>query len=216
MHSCLYASIMSALSKKLLLGSGLVLLILLAVGIGLLADRLASRHIPATFPSLNSVAFTLPTSNDTMLSNRDLLGQAVVLFFGFTHCPEICPTTLFTLRSLLDEAQKEAPSAADIQVVFVTVDPERDTPEELKHYLEAIDPEAIGLTGTSEAITQLLKGFGIYAEKVALEGGDYTDYTMDHTATVFLYGRDGNLRGTIAWGEPAKYAKAKLIALAKS
>ncbi|HCV63283.1 MAG TPA: cytochrome c oxidase assembly protein, partial [Alphaproteobacteria bacterium] len=99
--------------------------------------------------------------------------------------------------------------AANTQVVFITVDPERDTPAILADYIRSMSDQAIGLSGSRAAIDEAIKGFGVYAVKVPLDGDD-GDYTMDHTATVFLYDQTGALSGTIAWGERADFAREKL------
>jgi protein SCO1/2 len=107
------------------------------------------------------------------------------VFFGFTHCPDVCPTTLFdiseTLRAL-------GPDADRIGALFVTVDPERDTPAVLKDYLSSFDPRVIGVTGDPAAVASMEKAYRVYAKKVPLDGGGYT---MDHTALVYLMNKDG-------------------------
>lgn len=190
--------------KLISIGAGITAFILAAVIIGFWADRLARNVVPGQLPSLATVDFELTATTGGTISNKDLIGKPVAMFFGFTHCPEICPATLFTLNSLIADL---GPGGEDIAVVFVTVDPARDTAVILKDYITSIDDEAIGLTGDDADIAAMLKGYGIYAMKVPL---DDDDYTMDHTATVFLYDRKGYLDGTIAWGEPAEYALAKL------
>ena len=193
--------------RPALVGIGASLFLLVAAAVGLIADRVAERTVPQAFPGIDSVEFTLQSSEGPV-GNRDLLGRPVALFFGFTHCPEICPVTLFTLTDLIAEI---GPEASDIQVVFVTVDPERDTPEILGDYVGAMSDTALGLSGEVETVEAVLGDFGIYVAKVPLGGGDYT---VDHTATVFLYDASGTLAGTIAWGEPAEHAREKLRRLA--
>ena len=196
-----------SIPRPALIGIGASLFLLVAVGVVLVADRIAERTVPKAFPGINSVEFTLQSAEGPV-GNRDLLGRPVALFFGFTHCPEICPVTLFTLTDLIAEI---GPEAADIQVVFVTVDPERDTPEILGDYVGAMSDTALGLSGEVDTVEAVLRDFGIYVAKVPLGEGDYT---VDHTATVFLYDASGTLTGTIAWGEPAEYAREKLMRLA--
>ena len=193
--------------RPALIGMGVSLFLLVAVAVGLVANRVAERAVPQVFPGIDSVEFTLQSAKGPV-GNRDLLGRPVALFFGFTHCPEICPVTLFTLTDLVAEL---GPVAADIQIVFVTVDPERDTPELLGDYVGAMSDTALGLSGEVEVVEAVLRDFGIYVAKVPL-GED--DYTVDHTATVFLFDASGTLAGTIAWGEPAEYAREKLKRLA--
>ena len=109
---------------------------------------------------------------------RELQGKPSLVFFGFTHCPDVCPTTLVKLAQV-----KKAAAIAGLQVLFVTVDPQRDTPTAVGLYVHAFDPEFIGLTGDPKAIEKMTAAFGVAALRVDLPGGDYT---MDHSAAVFL------------------------------
>lgn len=126
------------------------------------------------------------------------------LFFGFTSCPDVCPTTLMEMTGW---QQALGPAADDLKVVFVTVDPARDTPQALKDYLAAFSPAIIGITGEPEKIAEMLKSYHVYWRKVPQEGGSYT---MDHTASVFLLDEGGRLAGTISHGEDRETALAKL------
>jgi protein SCO1/2 len=111
-------------------------------------------------------------------SLQDLQGKPTLVFFGFTHCPDVCPTTLLKLAQI-----KKAAGIPGLRVVFITVDPARDTPGVVGLYVHAFDPEFIGLTGDNQVITRLASQFGVAINKVDLPGGDYT---MDHSAVVFL------------------------------
>ena len=186
------------------ISAGVGAFLVAALLIGFLSDQLARRTVPAAFPGLDTVRFVLEATSGGSLKNTDFLGRPAALFFGFTHCPEVCPTTLYSLNQQISAI---GAGATPLQVIFVTVDPARDTASVLKEYIEAINPDAVGLTGSVEAISAMVKSFGIYAEKVPLDDGDYT---MDHTATVFLYDRQGRLDGTIAWGEDEIVARRKL------
>ena len=202
-----------SIHKQLLISIGVTVFVLVAAMVGLVANRVAEQTVPSILPGLDSISFTLQSS-DGPVSNDDLLGRPVAVFFGFTHCPEVCPTTLYTLTSLIDEIGADGSDAGDneaanTQVVFITVDPERDTPAILADYIRSMSDQAIGLSGSRAAIDEAIKGFGVYAVKVPLDGDD-GDYTMDHTATVFLYDQTGALSGTIAWGERADFAREKL------
>ncbi|HZO23233.1 MAG TPA: SCO family protein [Steroidobacteraceae bacterium] len=116
---------------------------------------------------------------------QNLQGKVSLVFFGFTHCPDVCPTTLAKLAQVRKVAAVPA-----LQVLFVTVDPERDTPTAMGLYVHAFDPEFIGLTGDTQEIQRLSAKFGIAATRVELPGGDYT---MDHSAAVFLLDRQGRI-----------------------
>lgn len=200
-------SFLNRIPRPVLISMAASLFLLVALAVFLAANRVAERTSLNVFPGIGNVEFTLQ-SKAGPVSNQDLLGRPVAMFFGFTHCPEICPTTLFTLTDLISEI---GPEAADIQVVFVTVDPERDTPPVLADYVGAMSDTALGLSGEPETVNAVLKAFGIYVAKVPMGEGDYT---VDHTATVFLYDSAGALAGTIAWGEPAEFAREKLRRLA--
>ena len=134
-------------------------------------------------------------------------GKPSAVFFGFTHCPDVCPTTMAELAGYQKALKAEG---RDLQVVFVSVDPERDTPAVLKDYAAAVSPDIIAVTGEPEKVADMLKGWAVYAKKV----GDGADYSMDHTATTFLLDSAGRFAGTIAYGENPKTAKEKLDRLA--
>ncbi|MAY62460.1 MAG: cytochrome c oxidase assembly protein [Rhizobiales bacterium] len=158
------------------------------------------------------VPFQLTDQNGDPITEQALRGQPTALFFGFTHCPEVCPTTLFELDGWLKQAD---PDGDSIDAYFVTVDPERDTPEVLKNYVSAVSDRITGISGSPEKIAEVVKGFHIYAKKVPLESGEPDDYTMDHTASVFLLDSDGRFKSTIAWGEDPEIAVKKLENLVK-
>lgn len=152
--------------------------------------------------------FTLTGSDGKPFSSSKLAGRPYAIFFGFTHCPDVCPTTLARLTKLRKQLGR-GDSAFDI--VFVTVDPERDGPTEVGRYSGLFGTPVIGLTGAQTAIDKVKKQFGIYSEKVPMEGGDYT---VNHTATVILMGKDGKFLATIAPEEGDDAALAKLKRLA--
>jgi protein SCO1/2 len=140
---------------------------------------------PIAMPSAVGGPFNLVDQNAKPITDQDLKGHPFLVFFGFTHCPDVCPTTLFEVSEILRAA---GPGAKDARALFITVDPERDTPQVLKDYLGSFDPRVIGVTGDSEAIAAVIKSYRVYAKKVPTENGGYT---MDHTAIVYLMGKDG-------------------------
>lgn len=148
-------------------------------------------------------AFSLIDQNNQPITEAAMEGQPFVLFFGFTHCPEVCPTTLYELTGYFE---KLGDDAKNVRGFFVSVDPERDTPDLLKDYVSSF-PRITGITGNLAEIEKLKSAWKVYAKKVPLEGGDYT---MDHTASIFLVKADGTLMGTIAYGEKPDIALAKL------
>ena len=129
--------------------------------------------------------FHLEDQNGKPFTDQDMKGRPFLVFFGFTHCPDICPTTLFDMSQVL---RKLGPDADRTGALFITVDPERDTPPVLKDYLSNFDPHLRGLTGDRAAIDTATREYRVYAKKVPLQG---SDYTMDHTAIVYLMDKDG-------------------------
>ena len=130
--------------------------------------------------------FSLVDQNGKTVTADDFKGHPFLVFFGFTNCPEICPTTLFDISEVLN---KLGPDADKVNALFVTVDPERDTPEKLKDYLSSFNPHLIGLGGDPAALAAVAKAYRVYYKKVPQDGGGYT---MDHTAIVYLMDKDGN------------------------
>ncbi len=158
-----------------------------------LVGRFTGGHVPQKLglPAAVAPPFELIDHDGRPFSNHDLAGRSYLLFFGFTHCPDVCPTTLAWISQHLAEL---GPAAAPLRVVFVSVDPERDTPDVLKDYVAAFDSRIVGLTGTTVGLKAMADRWGIYVRKVPLPG---RDYTIDHTASVFLVGDDGRLRSTL-------------------
>jgi protein SCO1/2 len=139
----------------------------------------------ATRPSSVGGPFNLVDQNGRVVSDQDFNGKPFIVFFGFTNCPDICPTTLFEMSEVL---KRLGPDAEKTAALFISVDPERDTPDKLKDYLSSFHPRIFGLTGTPEAVAAVEKEYRVYAKKVPLKDGDYT---MDHTAVIYLMGKDG-------------------------
>jgi protein SCO1/2 len=130
--------------------------------------------------------FRLETVDGTPFGSADLAGKPYLVFFGFTHCPDVCPTSLFEISEVLRAMGKDADR---INAWFVSVDPERDTSAAMKDYLSSFDPHLKGLTGDPEAVAKVISAYRVYAKKVPLKDGDYT---MDHTALIYLMDRNGN------------------------
>ncbi|HSO46789.1 MAG TPA: SCO family protein [Rhizobiaceae bacterium] len=154
--------------------------------------------------------FELIRADGTPITDKDLSGKPHAIFFGFTHCPEVCPTTLYEAAGWLE---KLGPDAENFNIYFITVDPERDTPEVIKDYVASFDPRITGITGAPDKIAKVISDYRVYAKRVELEGGDYT---MDHTATVYLINADGSFAGTIAYNENPDIALEKLRKLIKN
>ncbi|MEL6947679.1 MAG: SCO family protein [Pseudomonadota bacterium] len=137
-------------------------------------------------------------------TQQAMMGRPHIVFFGFTHCPDVCPTTLYETTQWLEKLGEDGKK---IDAYFVTVDPKRDTAKVMDDYLTPFQPGIKGITGTEEQIAALSKLWRVYAEKVPLEDDDYT---MNHTATTYLMNADGAFFGTIAYGENADSAVQKL------
>lgn len=153
--------------------------------------------------------FELVSHDGKTVTEASFKGSPSVVFFGFTHCPEICPTTLSDISGWLEALGDDGKS---IKSYFVTVDPERDSPEVMKDYVTSFSNRIIGLTGSPEKVSEILKNYRIYYNKVRLGDGDYT---MDHTASVILLDEEGQFVSTVAYGELEETAVKKLRLLAK-
>jgi protein SCO1/2 len=138
------------------------------------------------------------------VNQKNILGKPTVMFFGFTFCPDVCPTTLANLSDMMEKLGDDADR---LNVVFVSVDPERDTPKTLHDYLSYFDKRIQGFTGTPEQLAVMAKEYGVYYKKVPLDGGSYT---MDHTASVYLLDGKGGFVGTISIQESPEVALGKL------
>src|SRR5262249_6253388 len=138
------------------------------------------------------------------VTDRDYLGKPTLVFFGYTHCPDVCPSTLLEITNQLQELGADADR---LNVLFITVDPERDTPEQLALYLSSFDPRIVGLSGAPENISAAIKAYHVYAKRVPLEDGDYS---MDHTATIFMMNSKGQYVGSMHYQAPNTTTRAKL------
>lgn len=148
--------------------------------------------------------FTLTGTDGQEVTEKNLAGKPSAVFFGFTFCPDVCPTTLFELTNMMEQLGSDADK---INFVFISVDAGRDGPEEMKQYLESFDERIIGLTGTEEQINAVTKAYKVYHARVPIDDGDYT---MDHTASVLLMDANGQFFGTLAYEEAADVMLAKL------
>jgi protein SCO1/2 len=154
-------------------------------------------------PAAIGGAFAMTDQNGHPVSNATLKGKPYAIFFGFTRCPDVCPTTLNRLVQL---RKKLGPDAERINILFVSVDPEQDRPADIGRYLALFDSPIVGLSGNAAQLAQIVRAFHVYYRKVPLEGGDYT---VDHTATVFLMDADGQFVTTIDHAESQEMALAK-------
>jgi protein SCO1/2 len=165
-------------------------------GVGASFARLLGNAPP---PSAGGVAlpagvgiggpFTLVDGNGRRVTEADLRGKLALIFFGFTHCPDVCPTELQAVGQAMDLL---GPQAEGVRPVFITVDPERDTPERMKDYVALFHPSITGLTGTPEQVAAAARAWRVYYNKVTPPGA--SEYLMDHSSFTYLMGRDGSLR----------------------
>ena len=143
-------------------------------------------------------AFTLTDHNGKQRSLEDFRGHVVVMFFGFTHCPDVCPTTLAELAGAV---RKLGPAGEKVQVLLVTIDPERDTPELLAKYVTAFNPKFLALRGSADETARVAKEFKVIYQKVA--GPHAENYSMDHSAGSYIFDRQGRLRLYVGYGRGA-------------
>jgi protein SCO1/2 len=148
---------------------------------------LTGRGGAPNLPQVASIGgpFSLTDQNGRTVTDQDFKGRPFLVFFGFTHCPDICPTTMFEISEIM---RKLGPDGDRVRALFITVDPERDTPAALKDYVSSFDPRIVAVTGDDAAIAAVAKAYRAYYKRTPLaEGG----YTMDHTAIIYLMGKDG-------------------------
>jgi protein SCO1/2 len=191
--------------------SRLRLLMWVVVGVAALAAvaliwRQSASQPSVAQSSIGSIGgpFTLVGTDGKPFSSARLNGKPAAIFFGFTHCADVCPTTLARLTKLRRQLGK---GAGALSIVFISVDPERDTPAEMGTYMQLFDTPVIGLTGTLAQVEQVKKQYGIYSRKVEQPGGSYS---VDHTAAVILTDRNGQFVATLSPEEGDKVALEKL------
>jgi protein SCO1/2 len=140
----------------------------------------------AVAPAAIGGPFRLTDQAGQTVTEKSLIGRPTIIFFGFTHCPDVCPTALFEMSEVL---RAMGPDAAKVNAYFVSVDPERDTAAVMKDYISSFDPNLKGLTGSPAEIAKVISAYRVYAKKIPLKDGDYT---MDHTAMIYLMDSKGN------------------------
>lgn len=183
--------------------AGLGILLATALFIFLPQQQQNAGRVPIGGP------FRLTSHEGKPFTDADLKGKPFAVFFGFTHCPEVCPTTLYDLTQDLESLGSDADK---LRVAFITVDPAQDTPELMKTYLSSFDPRIVGLTGTDEEIATVAKAYKIFYRKVPTDSG----YTMDHSATIFLMDSKGDFYGTSNFQETDEIRRSKLRQLIKN
>lgn len=181
-----------------------LILVIGFAGVGLGSFLTISKQ-GAPVPSIGG-PFRLSSSNGGDVTDADFKGHPFLVFFGYTHCPDICPTELFQLSQMLKAAGPDKP----LKVLFITVDPERDTAPVLKQYLASFDSRIIGLTGTPAQIAAVEKEYRVYARKAPSSNGK--DYAMDHTAIIYLMDKQGQFVSAFDVERPPQVAAQDLEA----
>ena len=148
--------------------------------------------------------FSLIAQDGRTVTERDLADGPSIVFFGFTHCPDICPTALFDIGQIYSAL---GTNRDRLKTFFITVDPERDTQELLNTYLSSFDPNIVGLTGSVDAVAQTMKAYRAFARKVPMENGNYT---MDHTSLVYLMDRKGRFVSSLNFDQPPEELAKKI------
>jgi len=186
------------------LGGVIAILVILAVGLFWRADKV----LPTDSATVGG-AFTLVDGNGKTVTDADYRGKMLLIYFGYTFCPDICPTTLGTVARAFDQLSPEQRS--QFLPIFITVDPERDTADQMAQYVGNYMPELIGLTGSPEQIQKVMLEYRVYARKA---NDNSPNYTVDHSSVLYLVGRDGKFikpfSGSIAPGDLAAGLKKAL------
>lgn len=185
-------------TKLLWVGLGLLVLIGVVMVAVLLFPNTDTFRGTLYDPALPAPEIALVRGDGSSFRLSERRGDVVLLFFGYTSCPDVCPTTLSELRKVKTELGS---NADQVKVVFVTVDPERDTPEQIQKYVSIFNPSFMGLSGSLEELETVWKDYGVYRE-VEQVSTSAAGYLVNHTARVYLIDRDGNLRLSYSFGTP--------------
>lgn len=183
---------------------GFLLGALIGLGAMILGTDVQKNRVVTSGTALIGGPFELVGKDGKTVTDQDFRGRYMLVFFGFTHCPDICPAELQVMSTALDDL---GPDADKVVPIFITLDPERDTPEAVNAYVENFGPEFVGLSGSPEAIAKAAKAYRVVYKKFQDESmGD--DYSIDHTALVYLMGPDGKFVTHIPYGtSPEKMAE---------
>lgn len=184
------------------------LLVLLCLGgVGLyIAEQPAIGGVAAD-SAFGGGSYTLETGSGKPFTEASLTGEPTMLFFGYTHCPDVCPTTMAEMALWFHELGS---GAKGLRAFFVSVDPSRDTPAVIHDYVKAVSDRITGVTGTQDQIDKIERAWRVFARKVPSTDGDSDDYTMDHTASIYLLNSKGQFQDIIAYQEDDASAMSKL------
>lgn len=179
----------------LVLGTALALAVVVLLGIVYCLTRPYTFHGSVLEPLRPAPEISLTNFDGQPFRLSEQRGRVVLIFFGYTSCPDVCPTTLAEFRKVFAEL---GPQSEQVRAVFITVDPERDTPEKNAAYVSVFHPAFLGLSGTPEELEAVYKAYGVFYEKQ--ETGSAAGYLVSHTATVYVVDKQGNLRLTFPYG----------------
>ena len=200
---------MSFINKKsILLVTIIVSFVIILIATFMFAEHLSRQNTPKKISDILK-NINLIDHNGIEFNKASLNEKPSLLFFGFTHCPEICPTTLSQLSEITENLQNPIDLT---NIVFITLDPKRDTQDHLKEYIQYFNKNVIAITGQINEIKKLADNWNVFFETI---GSSKENYNINHTATVFMLDRTGAFRGTIAWGENEKSVIKKIINLNK-
>ncbi len=183
-----------ARKKLIILSSIIISFIIILILTFLFAEYLSRKNAPQKISEIIDKVHLID-HNGKAFKNSSLKNKPSLLFFGFTNCPEICPTTLADLSEITREVTS---SVDEINIIFVTLDPQRDNEKHLQDYIQYFDGNIIGVTGDKIEIKKFAENWRVFYETVKTSN---KNYTLNHTATVFMIDKLGNFRGTISWGE---------------
>ena len=200
---------MSFINKKsILLITIIVSFVIILIATFMFAEHLSRQNTPKKISDILK-NINLVDHNGIEFNKASLNEKPSLLFFGFTHCPEICPTTLSQLSEITENLQNPIDLT---NIVFITLDPKRDTQDHLKEYIQYFNKNVIAITGQINEIKKLADNWNVFFETI---GSSKENYNINHTATVFMLDRTGVFRGTIAWGENEESVIKKIINLNK-
>lgn len=169
-----------------------------------------ARKMNVGLPDFRGDLFTLVDQTGRERQPEDFAGAPVALFYGYSYCPDVCPMTLTLLANALDDVAARGIDTGPLQTILITVDAERDTPDQLAAYLSLFDMPVTGLTGSADQLQAARQPFGAYARRVEAEDGVVL---YDHSATVYLFDGDGRFTGTVVFNEPPEFVVEKLARL---
>jgi len=194
--------------KTILLTTIIISFIIILTSTFFFAEYLSRQNAPKKISQIINNINLIDHTGKKFVS-QTLKNQPSLIFFGFTHCPEVCPTTLSQLSEITDKLKTKIITT---NIIFITLDPKRDSQEHLKDYISNFNENVIGITGNIINIKKLADNWGVFYETI---NSSKDDYTLNHTATVFMLDKKGNYKGTIAWGENENSIVQKITNLSK-